>query len=142
MIQEDGKYETVPTLRGVRALAAADLEGDGRAELLFGDGWHKAYAKHGRFRPTVARWQPGGAWTSELVEERSDQYSIERIGWFAGHLVASGSQGVYRYRRDGGAWKRSGPLAPTASTGSWSSLGADALLLSGPAARRVPVSQP
>ena len=80
VIQEDGKYETVPTLRGVRALAAADLEGDGRAELLFGDGWHKAYGKKARFRPSIARYADASGWTVELVQERADQYAVERIG--------------------------------------------------------------
>ena len=51
VLQDDGSSEVIDTLRGVRALSAADLNGDGHAELLFGDGWHINYGKLARYRP-------------------------------------------------------------------------------------------
>ena len=41
----DGSDRTLPSLRGARALAAADLDGDGNDELLLGDGWHYQYGE-------------------------------------------------------------------------------------------------
>lgn len=41
----DGSDRALPSLRGARALAAADLDGDGDDELLMGDGWHYQYGE-------------------------------------------------------------------------------------------------
>ena len=61
----------IPTLRGVRTVASGDVDGDGTPELLFGDGWHKAYGKKARFRPSIARYADASGWTVELVQERA-----------------------------------------------------------------------
>jgi EF-P beta-lysylation protein EpmB len=122
IIDDDGSIAMVPTLRGVRSVGAADVDGDGRAELLFGDGWHKDYGRHGRFRPSVASLGADGAWTVELVEERADQYAVEHIGYEDGRLIAGGNTAVWSYERTDGAWKAvSGPHR-TSIHGAWAML--------------------
>ncbi|MHC4815904.1 MAG: FG-GAP and VCBS repeat-containing protein, partial [Planctomycetota bacterium] len=45
----------LPAFRGVSALAAGDIDGDGRPELVAGDGWHQSYGRLARARLTVIR---------------------------------------------------------------------------------------
>ncbi len=140
VLDEAGEVTMIPTLRGVRAVGRGDLDGDGRAELLFGDGWHKNYGKNGRYRPGVARWTDG-AWTTELVEERSDQYAVEHIGTGGGLLVAGGNRAVRAYRKDGDAWTTVVGPENTSLQGAWAVLNGE-LVLGGPRLRRVPLAVP
>lgn len=137
---DDGEAVMVPTLRGVRAVGSADLDGDGRAELLFGDGWHKNYGKNGRYRPSVARLVDG-AWSTELAEERSDQYAVEHIGAAGELLVAGGNREVRVYRRGGDGWALAGGPENTSLQGAWAVLNGE-LVLGGPRLRRVPLTSP
>ncbi len=136
VIHHDGTVERIETVRGVRAVGSGDLDGDGRPELLFGDGWHKNYGKIARYRPTVARWD--GGWTTELVEESAEQYAVERIGVVDGALVAGGNRRVTAYARGDAGWTRIGAPAPTSTNGAWAALKTD-LVVGGKAPARVPL---
>ena len=136
VIQEDGAIEVVPTLRGVRAVGAGDLDGDGKAELLFGDGWHKNYGKHARYRPQVARRGTDGRWSIELIEERADQYAVESIGLDGGRVVVGGNTSVQVYERGDGGWTALGAPVRTSLQGSWARLRAGVYAVGGPSASR------
>jgi hypothetical protein len=141
VIDDDGAVVAVPTLRGVRAVGSADLDSDGRHELLFGDGWHKNYGKFGRYRPSVGRLGADGAWTVEVAEERSDQYAVERIGAAGDLLVAGGNREVRAYRRGAEGWVAAAGPELTSLQGTWAVLNGD-LVLGGPRIRRVPLVGP
>ena len=136
VLQEDGSVEMVLTLRGVRAVGAGDLDGDGRAELLYGDGWHKNYGKLARYRPQVARRSMGGGWSSELIEERADQYAVEAIGFDGARVVAGGNTTVSVYERGEDGWKALGAPVRTSVQGTWARLRAGVYAVGGPAAGR------
>jgi len=120
----------------VRAIGTGDLDGDGRAELLFGDGWHKRYGELARFRPSIARSGPEG-WATELVEERSDQYAVEQIGSQGARLIAGGNQNVRVYEQGPEGWTLiSGPHA-SSLTGAWTVMDGRMLVLGGRTLRRV-----
>ena len=137
LLEVDGATTMIPTLRGVRAVGSGDLDGDGRAELLFGDGWHKNYGEHGRYRPSVASLA-GGAWSTALAEERSDQYAVEHIGVHDGLLVAGGNREVRAYRRSGDGWQQVAGPQPTSLQGSWAVLNGE-LVVGGARLRRSPL---
>jgi hypothetical protein len=139
VLQDGGVVESVETLRGVRSVGGGDIDGDGRAELLFGDGWHKNYGKLARYRPSVARWTDG-AWTTELVEESADQYTVEKIGVVGGRLVAGGNRFVTAYSVGAEGWSRTGGPEATHTSGTWA-VGPDGgLVVGGKFARKVPLS--
>jgi|GEM_PF-10559 len=131
VIQENGRVEMVPTVRGVRAVGAGDLDGDGRAELLFGDGWHKNYGKLARYRPNVARRETDGIWLTTNLDERSDNYAVEHIGVAGGDVVAGGNATLGVYRFTTGAWTLVGAHRPVKATGSWAALPQGGIVLSG-----------
>ncbi len=118
VIQEDGTVEPVPTLRGVRAVGAGDLDGDGRAELLFGDGWHKNYGKVARYRPHVARRGSDGRWTTQLLEERADQYAVETILADGPRVVVGGSSSASVYEQGSSGWTALGAPVQTSISGA------------------------
>jgi EF-P beta-lysylation protein EpmB len=131
VLQEDGTSEPVPSLRGVRAVGAADLDGDGRSELLFGDGWHINYGKFARYRPSVARRDAAGTWSVELLAESSEQYAVEKIGAVDGVVVAGGNRSVALYRQAGGVWGSVGAAKPTSLSGGWAVLPGRGLVVAG-----------
>jgi hypothetical protein len=65
----------IPIVGGVRSLEIADLDRDGRNELLIGDGWNSDYGRVARARLTRARWQ-GEGFTSELLDPGEGQYTL------------------------------------------------------------------
>ncbi len=135
VLDDDGTVAMIPTLRGVRTVASGDVDGDGTPELLFGDGWHKAYGKKARFRPSIARYADASGWTVELVQERADQYAVERIGLVGRELVAGGNREVLRYERTDAGWSVTGTPQGTSIQGSWAMLNG-ALVTAGATVRR------
>lgn len=73
-----GKRVPIPTTRGVNTLVAADLDGDGREELLLADGWAQRYAAEGRALLTRARWD-GKRFTTRLLGQLAGEYTINAI---------------------------------------------------------------
>ncbi len=138
VVHHDGTVDMVPVLRGVRAVGSGDVDGDGRVELLFGDGWHKNYGKLARYRPSVLRWS--GGWETELIEESAEQYAVEQIGVVGGAVVAGGNLRVTAYTKGESGWT-AGARANTASTGTWAAAGTD-LIVGGKAVGRAPLRPP
>jgi hypothetical protein len=71
----DGTRVPIPIVGGVRSLAIVDLDGDGRNELLVGDGWNTDYGHVARARLTLARWE-GEGFTTELLDAGEGQYTL------------------------------------------------------------------
>ncbi len=138
VIQEDGAAEMIPTRRGVRAVGAGDIDGNGQAELLFGDSWHKAYGKLARFRPRLAQRSKTGTWHVTSLDERADNYAVEHIGIVGRRVVAGGNASLHVYEpgRDL-EWHPVGGPEPVRATGSWAALPGGELVLSGDAVRRL-----
>lgn len=76
ILQPDGSRTALPVTRGVRALALADLDGDGAGEVLAADGWHKSYADHAEALLTLIDVGEG---TPEA--ERLDRSEDEFVLW-------------------------------------------------------------
>ena len=137
VIQETGEAEMIPTRRGVRAVGAGDIDGDGRYELLFGDSWHKNYGKLARFRPRLAQRDAAGTWHVSDIAERSDNYAVEKIGIVGRAVVAGGNRTLHVYEpgKDR-VWHAIGAPEPVRANGSWAALPDGRLVLSGDAVRR------
>jgi hypothetical protein len=135
----------LPTLRGVRSLALADLDGDGVAELLVGDGWHYKYGTEARARLRMLRgadWQRGRA-----VASFDDEFTVREIevvgtgpdAW----LLATGSSRAHVLVRDGLGWQDL-PVGSVGETGNAVVAhrpGGAGVLLSGDPARWIPVQR-
>ncbi len=108
VLRPGGERTPIPSTRGMRSLAIADADGDGRDEIFMGDGWHQSYAAHARGLLTWVR-HVDGELQAELVEDTPGQYAIEKIvpatidG--ATTLVTLGSSYVRVFRRVDGVWR-------------------------------------
>lgn len=131
------------SLRGVRALALADLDGDGHDDLISGDGWHYAYGREGDARIVV---HPGPDFTdARVIGWVPDSYAALEIavvgtGTDAG-LVVQGSHRVVLFDRDELGWFPL-DLGPISEVGSMAVLRqAEGLLVAigGSDARTVPI---
>jgi hypothetical protein len=105
-----GKRVPVPTTRGVRAVSAADLDGDGKQELLLCDGWAQRYAAEGRALLTVARRAGRKLRTSELLQIPGE-YTINEVqvvdvdGDGSPEILARGSTSLRLYKKQGAVWQ-------------------------------------
>lgn len=110
LLRPSGERVPIPTTRGVRGLAVADTDRDGKAEVFLGDGWHQHYSEQAKGLLTSARWD-GRAFRSELVEDTRGQFAILRIlpadvdGDGVPELVTQGSSYVRVFRREGARWR-------------------------------------
>jgi hypothetical protein len=107
LLEPSGARLPIPTTRGVRGLVLTDLDGDGRAEILLGDGWHRDYGTIARGQLTVARLGPSGI-ASETVVSIPGQYTLwqlepMRVGDEV-VVIARGSDGVFAIRRERNGW--------------------------------------
>jgi hypothetical protein len=107
VLEPSGARTRIPTTRGVRGLALVDTDGDGRAEVYLGDGWHQNYGQLARGQLTVARLRDD-AFVSEPPIEVPGQYTLWQVepahvgGEVA--LVARGSAGVFLFERGAQGW--------------------------------------
>jgi len=108
VLAPDGTRATIPTTRGLRSLAIADGDGDGRAEVYFGDGWHQSYAAQGQGLLSWSRHGAGGFQT-EVIEDTEGQYAIEDIvpASLGGQpaIIAVGNHYVRVFSHRGGRWQ-------------------------------------
>ena len=108
-VWQGGKKLPVSTTRGVGAVAAADLDGDGNPELLICDGWAQRYAAEGRALLNQAVWD-GKAFKTRRVLELSGEYAISGVqvvdvdGDGKPELLVRGSSTLQLFRRSGEAW--------------------------------------
>lgn len=131
-VLHDGAREPVPTVRGIRTLLGSDLDGDGRDELLFGDGWHFRYRAEGEGRLNVAaRDGEGGTWRTSLIHRLPGEFTVMRIqvrdvdGDGRGEVFAAGNSTLYRYDLAGdpldGTWTAK-ELGPSGTGGAFTAV--------------------
>lgn len=104
----DDAVATLPSLRGVRALAAADLDGDDALEVVVADGWHYQYGHRadGHVRlldgpdldqsRTIARLEK--SYTVNRIEVVPHTDPLKRA------LLLTGASAVHLLRRDALGW--------------------------------------
>ncbi len=108
-LRPDASRISIPTKRGVRALAVADLDGDGRDAILLADGWDRNYGEIAEARLTLARWD-GSRFRTELIDEDPDQYTFWDIvaADFTGDgsidIVTRGDRWIRLLSRDSDGW--------------------------------------
>jgi hypothetical protein len=135
----------VPTLRGVRALAAADLDGDGTEDWLVADGWHFAY---GQQADATVRLVPGDGRPARIIARLDQSYAVNQLEvgrpapGAAPVILASASHEVVLLQQDGLGYAPT-PIAPLRETGN-ARLHYDgpalSVVISGEPATRVPLA--
>jgi len=109
LLRPDGTRVTLPTVRGVRGLVAADPDGDGRDEVFVADGWHQSYAQLARPLLTRIRAQ-GAGFQAEVIEELPGEYTAGKLlaadldGDHRPEIISVGSHYVRVFRRAGTSW--------------------------------------
>jgi hypothetical protein len=96
----------LPSLRGVRAMTTADLNGDGHDELIVGDGWHYNYGE--RAQAHVALYAGPDYDGARTIALPAGDYAVDSLEVRDGWLLVTGSRTVSVYRQDPLGW------APTA----------------------------
>jgi hypothetical protein len=108
VLAADGTRRPIPTTRGVRSVAVADTDGDGRGEVFMGDGWHQNYGEHARGLLTWAR-SVGNKVDVQLIEDTDGQYAIEKILPATidqrVEIVTMGNAYVRVFRYTGNTWR-------------------------------------
>jgi hypothetical protein len=114
VLRPDGARVAIPTTRGVRGLAVVDTDGDGKAEVFLGDGWHQDYGNVARAQLTHARFDPeladGGGFRSEVIADMPGEYTLWQIlpadlyGGDTPALVVRGSDYVHVLHRTESGW--------------------------------------
>ena len=116
--------ESIETVRGVRALAVGDVDGDGHTDLVYADGWHFRYAKQGEALLAVL---PGPEFTSPIrIGQVLGSYSIDAIEVVQpGQLLVSATSSIVLFQSTSLGWKQK-TLAPRQGSslpGVWTSAG-------------------
>lgn len=97
-----GTTTALPSFRGVRALAASDLDGDGDQDVLAADGWHYAYGENAVGRVALL---PGPDHDElRVIAHLPNDYSVRQLLVVDGDVVAVGVREVHLLRRDALGW--------------------------------------
>jgi len=109
IVAADGSLTSRTTVRGVRTLAVADIDGDGVSDLLVADGWHFRYGHDAQALLSV---YPGPEYTERVpIGEIEDSYTINRLLYVessaGGSVIALGSHSVVQFRNTPLGWKQS-----------------------------------
>lgn len=92
----------LPSFRGVRALRASDLNGDGATDVLVADGWHYAYGENAVGRVALL---PGPDHDElRVIAHLPNDYSVRQLLVVDGDVVAVGVREVHLLRRDDLGW--------------------------------------
>jgi hypothetical protein len=142
ILSPDAEDRVLPTLRGVRALGAADLDGDGALDLLAADGWHFKYGTHGRARVVV--FMGPSFKDRRVLAEFPDEYTINRIEVLARaeggpRILLTGTQQVHLLQQDAMGWQ-SRAIAPVTELDRavlWSDQGHQFAIVSGSPAKAI-----
>lgn len=108
----------LPSLRGVRAMATGDLDGDGSEELLVGDGWHVAYGERAEARVRLFTETDDPGRTIAFLDGSYAVTDLAVLG--AGpqaRVLAGGTKGIFVLTRDGLGW-RADRVADGSETGN------------------------
>jgi hypothetical protein len=111
VLQPGGQRLPIPIVGGVRSLAVADLDRNGRAEVLLGDGWNRDYGKLARGQLTKASLDATrAAFAVERLDDGAGQYTLDQIfasdldGDGRAEIVTRGNAFVRVLRRRDGRW--------------------------------------
>ncbi len=137
---------TLTSLRGVRALASGDLDGDGSQDWLVADGWHHAY---GQQALASVRLFPGDGSAPRVIAVLDGSYTVNRLEVVhppAGGpalILATGSHGLWLLVPDALGWSplELARLGETDNAVLHREGQALSVILSGLQARRVPIAQ-
>ncbi|MCK6521110.1 hypothetical protein L6R49_06670 [Myxococcota bacterium] len=97
-----GAPRRLPSLRGVRAMTAADLNGDGAEELIVGDGWHYNYGE--RAQAHVALYAGPDYDAARTLALLPGDYAVHGLEVREGWLLVTGARAVVALRQDSLGW--------------------------------------
>lgn len=134
----------LPSLRGVRTMAKADLDGDGRMDWLVADGWHHAYGQQAQ---ASIRLFPGDGAPARVIANLGGSYTVTRMEVIpapeggSAMILATGSNGLHLLVRDGLGWAPFELVGLNETDNAVLHREGDALsvIISGVQARRVPL---
>jgi hypothetical protein len=109
LLRANGERVPIPIQGGVRAIAVADADGDGTAEVYVADGWNRDYGRLARGLLTRARWT-GARFESEVIDDGAGQYGLSQIIARATdggrhEVITRGNAHVRVVRQQGATWQ-------------------------------------